>query len=316
MEYDTICMSGGGLNGFAFIGALEYLNNTNYININSIKNFVGTSIGSVFALLLVCGYLPLELGDFIIDFNFTKINLDISIENIFTNYGISNGERVEYIINSFIKNKFNIDNITFKQLFELTNKNLIIIGTNFTKSREEAFSYNKTPDMSVITAVRISISIPVFFTPVLYNNDYYVDGCITNNFPLKYCNENTTIGLYVRINSSNNIKTIINIIFGCLNIVTDTINNKDIISSKNIIQIDCNTELSQTCETNNDNPIKSESDSESESESFQGFINFDFTTDFKLKLINLGQIFAKKFVENQPINICKNILYEIIDNII
>ena len=95
MEYDTICMSGGGLNGFAFIGALEYLNNTNYININSIKNFVGTSIGSVFALLLVCGYLPLELGDFIIDFNFTKINLDISIENIFTNYGISNGERVE-----------------------------------------------------------------------------------------------------------------------------------------------------------------------------------------------------------------------------
>ena len=29
MEYDTICMSGGGLNGFAFIGALEYLNNTN-----------------------------------------------------------------------------------------------------------------------------------------------------------------------------------------------------------------------------------------------------------------------------------------------
>ena len=162
--------------------------------------------------------------------------------------------------------------------------------------------------MSVITAIRISISIPVFFTPVLYNNDYYVDGCITNNFPLKYCNENTTIGLYVRINSSNNIKTIINIIFGCLNIVTDTINNKDIISSKNIIQIDCNTELSQTCETNNDNPIKSEC--------FQGFINFDFTTDFKLKLINLGQIFAKKFVENQPINICKNILNEIIDKII
>ena len=34
MEYDTICMSGGGLNGFAFIGALEYLNNTNYINIH------------------------------------------------------------------------------------------------------------------------------------------------------------------------------------------------------------------------------------------------------------------------------------------
>lgn len=291
MEYDTICMSGGGLIGFAFIGALDYLNNSNYIN--SIKNYVGTSIGSVLSLLLVCGYSPLELGDFIIDFDFTKINHDISIENIITNYGISNGERLEFIINSFIKNKFNVDNITFKQLFELTNKNLIIIGTNFSKSREEVFSHNKTPDMSVITAIRISISIPVFFTPVLYNNDYYVDGCITNNFPIKYCNKDTTIGLYIRINNNNNVTNIINIIIGCLNIITDTINFKDIICSENIIQIDYDT---------------NQKDKE--------FINFDFTIDYKLKLINLGQVFAKKFVENQSTNFCKNILDDIINKII
>jgi predicted acylesterase/phospholipase RssA len=293
MEYDTICMSGGGLYGFAFIGALEYLNNTNYININSIKNFVGTSIGSVLSLLLVCGYSPLELGDFIIDFDFTKINPDISIENVFINYGISNGERLEYVLKSFIKNKLNIDNITFKQLFELTNKNLIIIGTNFTKSCEEVFSHNKTPDMSVITAVRISISIPIFFTPVLYNNDYYVDGCITNNFPLKYCNIDTTIGLYIGINGDNNVKTIINIIMGCLNIVTNTINVKDISSSENIIKIEYD--------------IKQKD---------KGFFNFDITTDFKLEVINLGQIFAKKFVENKPTIICKNILNEIINKIL
>ena len=292
MEYDTICMSGGGLKGFAFIGALEYLNNSHYIDINSIKNWVGTSVGAVLALVLVCGYTPLELGEFIIEFDFTKINPDISIENIFTDYGISNGERVEFVIKSFIKNKFNVDDITFKQLFEITNKNLLVIGTNFSKSCEEVFSHDKTPDMSVITAVRISISIPIFFTPVLYNNNYYVDGCVTNNFPLKYCNKNTTLGLYIKINNQDDVTTIINIILGCLNIITDTINAKDLNLCDNILQIDCDKDKKK-----------------------HEIINFDFTIDFKLKLINLGQIFAKKFVEKQSLIIYRNIIDQIINKI-
>jgi NTE family protein len=291
MEYDTICMSGGGVKGFAFIGALDYLNKKKIININNIKNWVGTSIGSILAYAVVCGFSINEMENFIIEFDFTKTNPDISIDNIFISHGISDGKRAEFILRSFIQHKFNIDDITFLELYKLTQKNLLIIGTNFTHACEEVFSHNTTPDMSVVTAVRISMSIPVFFTPVLYNNCYYVDGSITNNFPINHCDKYTTIGLYIRNNNdtcNNEVSSIVSIIIGCMNIISDTINHKDINMCDNIVQID---------------NYKHE------------FINFDFTIETKMKLLKLGHTYAKKFIKDMPRKICVAIINKIIDNV-
>lgn len=291
MEYDTICMSGGGIKGFAFIGALDYLNKKKIINIDNIKNWVGTSIGSILAYAVVCGFSITEMENFIIEFDFTKTNPDISIDNIFISHGISDGKRAEFILRSFIQHKFNVDDITFLELYKLTQKNLLIIGTNFTRAREEVFSHNTTPDMSVVTAVRISMSIPVFFTPVLYNNCYYVDGSITNNFPIKHCDKYTTIGLYIRNNNdtcNNEITSIVSIIIGCMNIISDTINHKDINMCDNIVQID---------------NYKHE------------FINFDFTIETKMKLLKLGHTYAKKFIKDLPRKICVAIINKIIDDV-
>ena len=291
MEYDTICMSGGGIKGFAFIGALDYLNKKKIINIDNIKNWVGTSIGSILAYAVVCGFSITEMENFIIEFDFTKTNPDISIDNIFISHGISDGKRAEFILRSFIQHKFNVDDITFLELYKLTQKNLLIIGTNFTYAREEVFSHNTTPDMSVVTAVRISMSIPVFFTPVLYNNCYYVDGSITNNFPIKHCDKYTTIGLYIRNNNdtcNNEITSIVSIIIGCMNIISDTINHKDINMCDNIVQID---------------NYKHE------------FINFDFTIETKMKLLKLGHTYAKKFIKDLPRKICVAIINKIIDDV-
>ena len=284
-------MSGGGIKGFAFIGALDYLNKKKIINIDNIKNWVGTSIGSILAYAVVCGFSITEMENFIIEFDFTKTNPDISIDNIFISHGISDGKRAEFILRSFIQHKFNIDDITFLELYKLTQKNLLIIGTNFTHAREELFSHNTTPDMSVVTAVRISMSIPVFFTPVLYNNCYYVDGSITNNFPIKHCDKYTTIGLYIRNNNdtcNNEITSIVSIIIGCMNIISDTINHKDINMCDNIVQID---------------NYKHE------------FINFDFTIETKMKLLKLGHTYAKKFIKDLPRKICVAIINKIIDDV-
>lgn len=289
MEIDTICMSGGGIKGISFIGALDYLNNIKYIDITKIKNWVGTSAGSVVALLLSCGYTTLEIGDFVVDFDFKKIELDISIDNVFINYGISNGERFEFILQSFIKNKFDLDDITFKELYEITNNNLLIIGTNFTKCCEEVFSYKTTPDMSVLIAARISCSIPIFFTPVFYNECYYVDGCVKNNFPINHCNSKTTLGLYIKHKDIiKEISSIVSIVTGCLGMITDTITFKNVFLHENVIQIENYTNEA---------------------------IKFDLTIENKLKIINLGQIYAKKFIDEIPLKIVKSILDDIIETI-
>ena len=61
---DTICISGGGIKGFCFIGALNYLISKNYIYIKNINNWCGTSIGAVICFLLSIGYTINEIENF------------------------------------------------------------------------------------------------------------------------------------------------------------------------------------------------------------------------------------------------------------
>jgi predicted acylesterase/phospholipase RssA len=43
--------------------------------------------------------------------------------------------------------------------------------------------------MPVINAIRISMNIPMYFTKIQHNGDYYVDGFLLMNFPLYYFDE-------------------------------------------------------------------------------------------------------------------------------
>ena len=49
------------------------------------------------------------------------------------------------------------------------------------------FSYENTPDMPVYLASLASCSIPPVFGPILYADDYYIDGGFLNNYPVNSC---------------------------------------------------------------------------------------------------------------------------------
>ena len=53
---DTLVFSGGGINAFYFIGALETLINKKKINLDKIKHLLGCSVGSVIAFVLNLNY--------------------------------------------------------------------------------------------------------------------------------------------------------------------------------------------------------------------------------------------------------------------
>lgn len=269
--FDTICLSGGGVKGFSFLGALDYLELNSYININEINNWIGTSAGSILSYLFTLGYTVLEIRDFILDFNFNKIQPEPTIDNLLVDFGIDDGSKLMLIIIGFLKEKYEIEDITFEEHFKLTNKKLTIIGTNFSKGTEGIFNYENTPLMSVLTAVRISSSVPIIFTPVLYESDYWIDGGFVNNFPIKYCNPKTTLGIYIKNSCCNKLNSIFSLINGCIAILADTISKKN-----------CTDEYPYIIEINN---------------FMQEFTNFNLDRDKKLKIINLGQTFAKKYLE-------------------
>ena len=267
---DSICISAGGNKCLTFVGALNYLINKNIINLDNIKYYYGTSGGAIVCYFLVLGYSIEETQDFLSNFDFFEcINANINSDNLLNNNGLNSGKRISYVIQQVLKNKLNVDDITLLDLYNLTKKEFVIIGTNYTKGVEQPFSYKTTPNISVITALRISTSIPFVFTPVLYKGDYYIDGGVTNYFPIDYCNQDTTIGLYIKFSIKNDLSGVLDMYFNCFNIIFDNNINKIIKNYKNIITIINTAELNKS------------------------FSDFDLDKEYLEMLIDLGYNCAK-----------------------
>jgi len=293
MVYDTLCLSSGGVYGISFIGALDYLVEEKIIDLNNIKNFVGTSVGSMILYLIILGYSIKEINNIIIKLDFNKLQTETNIECILKDFGINNGTKIIYMLNFFLKKKLNIDDITFNELYIKYKKKFIVIGTNLSKGDETIFNYKNTPDMSIITAVRISSSIPIIFTPVLYNNEYYVDGALTNMFPINHCNQETTIGINLPYYGSYTNNNILDVLLNSLKILAKTISSKNECKiSDNIINIYCTEDI---------------------------IFDLNITLEMKINLINIGRENAIKHINNSNLHIkvlCLDILNNIIDNII
>ena len=195
--YKTLCLSGGGSSGITVIGSLKFLEDNKVFKNSNIKKYVGTSVGSIICFLLNLDYNLDFILEFINTFNINIIFENLNIDNLFKDYGLLKGDELINILKSFLYNKYKKNDVSFKELFKITKKKICIIGSNVSKNREEYFSYETTPDLSVIKAVRISSSIPIVFTPIIMNGDYYCDGGLTNNFPINYCNKKNTLGIIV-----------------------------------------------------------------------------------------------------------------------
>lgn len=220
---DTLCLGGGGIKALSYLGALNYLEEKEYIHLDKIKTFSGTSAGSIVSFLFNIGYSVKELIDFSLQFDFTKIEPDINCNIFLGQYGIDTGEKIMTAMKTFLQDKYQIDDITFIELYDKTNIELNIFTTNYTLSRSETFNYNNTPDVSVLLAIRMSISVPFFYTPVEYNNCYYVDGGLTKNFPLSDFESNRSLGLTIINKNENKLNSIQNYLHGLISITIDSI---------------------------------------------------------------------------------------------
>jgi predicted acylesterase/phospholipase RssA len=182
--FKSLCLSGGGIMGFIHLGVLNCLETRNLTK--HINTVVATSIGAVVGVLFCIG-----LKSSVILEKMTKINHEImqfsNVEQFFTTYGMDTGEYfMAQLVDIFLEQKV-YPLITLQELNKLTGIRLIITGTNLSKHQTTYFTPETYPDMRVLEAVRISISVPFLLTAVIRDQDVYVDGGIKDNYPLKYC---------------------------------------------------------------------------------------------------------------------------------
>ena len=216
----NLVFSGAGVKIYTFLGFIKALEENNILS--NIESFIGTSSGSFIATLCVLDFKYIDMEEIILKINVNSLNkIDTqNIFNFFHDYGLDYGKNFERIIKIILERKVNNENITFKELYEISKKRLIITATCVNTMECEYFDYINTPDMSVVTAILMSISIPFIFKPIKVDNKYYIDGAFVRHYPIDFF-DNTideTIGVLVssNFNTFNEINSIKDYIYNIL----------------------------------------------------------------------------------------------------
>jgi NTE family protein len=225
-KINNLVFEGGGVLGIAYLGVLDYLYKNNvFQNVNKVA---GTSAGAITACITSFN-LPFQAIKQIADtLDYQKVPQQIShpalktisapIRNEITkmfgdidslyrlvhNYGWYSSNYFYSWIQKKIADEFDSSKKLPPYTFaDFKNQNihkqnrqfldLYIIGTNISYKNSMIFSYETTPNMEVAEAVRISMSIPLFFESIQVNNDQitkdtrpyiFSDGGVMRNYPI------------------------------------------------------------------------------------------------------------------------------------
>ncbi len=188
-HFKNLVFEGGGVKGIAYIGAMQVLEEKGILV--NIERVGGTSAGAINAVLFALGFSINEQRTILreLDFNdFKDDNIGVlrDTNRLLNQFGWYKGEFFRKWIGGFVEERLNNENATFRDLREQGFLDLYVYGTNLSTGFGEVFSFEHTPHMRLVDAVRISMSIPLFFSAVRNaRDDVYVDGGVINNFPVK-----------------------------------------------------------------------------------------------------------------------------------
>lgn len=195
---------GGGVKGSGLIGAITVTEELGY----TFEHVAGTSAGAIVAALIAAGYTGLELKQIIDKLDYSKfkdpgllgsIPLIGTKLNLLFRKGLYGGYYFENWLRELLEKK---GVTTFADLVlpghdsdQSCRYKLQVVASDLTRGRililpNDIGYYGIDPDdLEIVTAVRMSMSIPFFFKPVLVydkNNVLYhvVDGGILSNYPV------------------------------------------------------------------------------------------------------------------------------------
>lgn len=159
--------------------------------LNDIERFSCTSGGAIFSILVLCGYTSEELENIVYNLDFSYIE-NVDVNNLFNNYGLDDMKGLSSLLKILLSKKKIDKNITFEELYRLTNKTLYITCTNLKDYSQVVFSNEFTPDMKIIEACMYSCTIPFIFS--VDKEKMYVDGCFSKNLPIELLPIENTVG--------------------------------------------------------------------------------------------------------------------------
>jgi NTE family protein len=192
MKIDGV-FSGGGIKGFALVGAYQEIEKRGF----QFERVAGTSAGSIIAALIAAGYKSDEMDKLLVELDLSKF-LDARKTIIpfpfakwlfvYWKLGLYKGNELE----NWIEEKLAAKGL--KTFSDLPPQTLRFIASDLSNGRmvvlpEDLVKYGIAPEsFSIAKAVRMSCSIPYFFEPVKLRSidgmNVLVDGGVLSNFPM------------------------------------------------------------------------------------------------------------------------------------
>ena len=205
VSYRNLVFKGGGVRGIAYMGALEALEEEAVLQ--KIERVAGSSAGAIAATL---ASFRLPVSETVAMFNSldlsrvpqTRINSKYlsklpplsnadNIRRLVENYGWFSSAYFHSWLGEVIASQCGRNpRATFADFHLRGYRDLYVVAANLSRKRSDVFSYEATPDVAVADAVRLSMSIPLFFEAVRFDGrefgkgDFYVDGGLFDNYPI------------------------------------------------------------------------------------------------------------------------------------
>lgn len=219
-QYENLVFEGAGIRGIAYSGVIKQLQQQGVLH--HIHKVGGTSAGAITAMMVSLGYTADELYDVVSQTKFQQFNDGKYIffggfSRLYRNYGWYRANKFNGWLEMLIERKTGNANITFRELSEQGFKELFVTATCLNKQKLLVFSAETYPDMKIKDAVRISMSIPLYFEAVYIdttgnvhkrpqtgqNLDLVVDGGLIGNFPIFIFDSTTTDSLACKTRTPN-----------------------------------------------------------------------------------------------------------------
>jgi NTE family protein len=185
--------SGGGIKGFALVGAYEEIEKNGF----KFKRVAGTSAGSIVAALVAAGYSSREIFEMLDELDLTmfmdprKSVIPLPFVKwllVYWRMGLYKGKQLEKWLAEKLARK------GLRTFADLPQQALRVIASDLTNGQilvlpDDLAKYGLMPEtFSIAKAIRMSCSIPYFFEPVkLKTNEgvtVVVDGGVLSNFPM------------------------------------------------------------------------------------------------------------------------------------
>lgn len=193
-QFRNLVFEGGGVKGIAYAGALRELERQGILP--EIKRVAGTSAGAITAVLVALGASADQVEEIVGHTKFREFMDDSfgvirDMNRLVEDYGWFKGETFSAWMQKQIMVLAGQPQLTFGELAERAGKagsrckELYMIASDLTLQMPIVYSAKTTPDAEIWEAVRMSMSIPLFFASVKKpGNKVFVDGGVTWNYPL------------------------------------------------------------------------------------------------------------------------------------